>query len=173
LKSFLQRFGSKVSGVLNGFDRLRFRGSNRALCHANGILAFLCWAKVLLKDFGSFAEERTNTLCNAIEERATKLNTPAIYVPSSRMDKEKLALAEAGRLERKSGLIAVLGCVEPCRSVVVRKDTGGLLQSNPGGMANAVGSWWYVKTQAVCCSLGWRTGSVCTTTTTIWTRSSA
>jgi hypothetical protein len=56
MDTFLQRFGSKVIGVLHGFDRLRFRGSNRALCHGAGILAFLCWAKVLLKDFGRYAE---------------------------------------------------------------------------------------------------------------------
>jgi len=59
MEHFLQRFGSKVSGILSGFDRLRFRGSNRSLCHAQGILAFLCWAKVLLKDFGAYAEDRT------------------------------------------------------------------------------------------------------------------
>jgi hypothetical protein len=128
MDKFLQRFGSKVSGVLSGFDRLRFRGSNRALCHSNGVLAFLCWAKVLLKNFGSFAQERTDTLCNAIERQAKELETPTIYLASSGADKEAVALAEAGKLDRKSGLIAVLGCVEPCRSVVVRKDKHGLLQ---------------------------------------------
>ena len=128
MKEFLRRFGMNVSGVLNGFDRLRFRGSNRSLCHANGILAFLCWAKVLLKDFGRFAQERTDTLCNAIERRASELETPTIYLPSSASDKEAAALAEAGKRDRKSGLIAVFSCVEPCRSVVVRKDQDGLLQ---------------------------------------------
>jgi hypothetical protein len=128
MEKFLQRFGSKVTGVLSGFDRLRFRGSNRALCHPKGILAFLCWAKVLLKNFGSFAQERTDTLCNAIERRAGELETPTIYLASSDTDKEEVAVAEAAKLDRKSGLIAVLGCVEPCRSVAVRKDKQGLLQ---------------------------------------------
>jgi hypothetical protein len=93
MEKFLQRFGSKVTGVLSGFDRLRFRGSNRALCHPKGILAFLCWAKVLLKNFGSFAQERTDTLCNAIERRAGELETPTIYLASSDTDKEEFALA--------------------------------------------------------------------------------
>ena len=43
MNQFLQRFGTLVRGILTGFDRLRFRGSNRALCHPAGILAFLCW----------------------------------------------------------------------------------------------------------------------------------
>lgn len=128
MKEFLRSFGGKVSGILSGFDRLRFRGSNRALCHNGGILAFLCWAKVLLKDFGAYAEGRTKALCNAIECRANELKTPMLYVPSCNDDKEALALAEAQKHGRTSGLLAVLGCVEPCRSVVVRRDEHGLLQ---------------------------------------------
>lgn len=128
MEQFLRRFGSSVSGVLSGFDRLRFRGSNRSLCYANGICAFLCWAKVLLKDFNGFAQERTETLCNAIERRAAELESPTIYLPSSVSNKEAAALAEAVKRDRKSGLIAVLSCVEPCRSVVVRRDRQGLLQ---------------------------------------------
>lgn len=128
MEKFLQRFGAKVSGILNGFDRLRFRGSNRSLCYPGGILAFLSFVSVLLKEFGVYAEDRTKTLCTAIEKRAEQMETPTIYVPSSTEDKEIIALSEARRCDRKSGLIAVLSCVEPCRSVVVRKDDQGLLQ---------------------------------------------
>ena len=68
MNKFLLRFGAKVSGILSGFDRLRFRGSNRSPCHPGGIFAFLCWAKILLKDFGDYAEDRTKTLCTVIEK---------------------------------------------------------------------------------------------------------
>src|SRR4051794_31276276 len=128
MEPFLRRFGSRVIGVLSGFDRLRFRGSNRSLCHANGMLAFLCWAKVLLKDFSGFAQERTDALCNALERRAAAPEAPTIYLPSSASNKEAVALAEAVKRGRTSGLIAVLSCVEPCRSVVVRRDPEGLLR---------------------------------------------
>jgi hypothetical protein len=128
MNKFLQRFGANVIGVLSGFDRMRFRGSDRQLCHAEGILAFLCWIKVLLKDFGDFAEDRTNTLCAAIKRQASEQEVPAIYLASSAEDKEQRALAEARKRQQKSGLIAVLSCVEPCRSVVMRKDHHGLLQ---------------------------------------------
>ena len=127
MNKFLQRFGTKVSGILSGFDRLRFRGSNRSLCYPGGILAFLCWVKVLLKDFGDYAEDRTKTLCTAVENRAVELETPTIYVPSSTDDKEKIALLAAKQRVGKLGLIAVLSCVEPCRSVVMRRDDQGLL----------------------------------------------
>jgi len=53
---------------------------------------------------------------------------PVTYVGSSADNKEAIALAAARQRERKSGLIAVLSCVEPCRSVAMREDDQGLLQ---------------------------------------------
>lgn len=122
MSTFLQRFASKVTGRLDGFDRLRFRGSKRRLCYPEGILAFLCWVKVLLKDFGDYAQDTTKTLCTAIERKADERELPTIYVASSTQSKEELALAQAKVRGLTSGLIGVLSCVEPCRSVVVRSN---------------------------------------------------
>lgn len=129
MDKFLQRFGSKVIGQLSGFDRARFRGSIRRLCYPEGILSFLCWIKVLLKDFGDYANDTTNTLCAAIERKADEQDLPAIYLASSSENKEERALAQAKERKLTSGLIAVLSCVEPCRSVVVRSNKAkGLLE---------------------------------------------
>src|ERR1700690_1881644 len=117
MDTFLQRFGAKVTGHLDGFDRLRFRGSKRRLCYPEGILTFLCWIKVLLKDFGTYAHDTTKTLCTAIERKAEEHDLPTIYVASSTQSKEEVALAQAKVRGLTSGLIGVLSCVEPCRSV--------------------------------------------------------
>lgn len=129
MNKFLQRFGLNVIGKLDGFDRLRFRGSIRRLCYSEGILAFLCWMRVLLKDFGDYAQHTTQTLCTAIECKAEEYDLPAIYLPSSAESKEERALAQAQERGLTRGLIAVLSCVEPCRSVVVRSNKAkGLLE---------------------------------------------
>lgn len=129
MDKFLQRFGSNVIGHLSGFDRERFRGSIRRLCYPEGILSFLCWIKVLLKDFGDYAESTTNTLCTAIERKAKEQDLPALYLASSADNKEERALAQAQERGLTSGLIAVLSCVEPCRSVVIRSNKEkGLLE---------------------------------------------
>ena len=129
MNKFLQRFASKVTGHLDGFDRLRFRGSKRRLCYAEGILAFLCWVKVLLKDFGDYAQDTTKTLCSALERKAQERDLPALYLASSAQSKEECALAQAKERGLTSGLIAVLSCVEPCRSVVIRSNKAkGLLE---------------------------------------------
>jgi hypothetical protein len=116
MDEFLRRFGDKVIGVLHGFDRLRFRGSIRGLCYPQGMIGFLWRMQVLLKDFGAFAKDTTNTLCQAIESRAQEMDLPAIYLASSNEDKEKRALANAQEKGLSTGPIAVLSCVEPCRS---------------------------------------------------------
>lgn len=129
MDEFLQRFGSKVIGHLNGFDRDRFRGSIRNLCYPAGILAFLSWIKVLLKDFGDYAESTTDTLCTAIERKAVEQDLATIYLPSSADNKEERALAQAQERGLTRGLIAVLSCVEPCRGIVIRSNKEkGLLE---------------------------------------------
>jgi hypothetical protein len=41
MQLFLQRFGSLVTGVLNGFDRLVFRGTLRSVVHGPRMMAYL------------------------------------------------------------------------------------------------------------------------------------
>jgi hypothetical protein len=120
MEKFLQRFGHLVIGVLHGFDRLRFRGSRRGLCYPTGLLGYLWHMQVLLKDFGNFAQDTSNTLCQALETRARELELPTIYLASSTENKEERALANAREKKLSTGLIAVLSCVEPCRSWMVR-----------------------------------------------------
>ena len=128
MHQFLQRFGHQVIGHLSGFDRMMFRGSMQRLCPPAGVLLYLYWLKVLLKDFGTYAQDTTTTLCTAIERQAVERDTPMIYLASTAASKEERALAEAAKHQRQSGLIAVLGCVEPCRTVVVRRGDNQRLQ---------------------------------------------
>jgi hypothetical protein len=121
MKAFLQRFGSLVLGVLCGFDRLRFRGSKRLLCYPGGVISFLSQVRVLLRDYKSYARDTTVALCKAIENEAEQAGLYR-YVNSSKTSKEELALQMAAERQRQQGLIAVLGCVEPCQVVQVRGD---------------------------------------------------
>jgi hypothetical protein len=119
MKSFLQRFGSLVLGILHGFDRLRFRGSKRLLCNPGGVSSFLSQSQVQLKDYKSFAKETTVELCKAIETEAKQAGIYE-YLNNSQESKEDTAMRLAAEHGREQGLIAVLGCVEPCQVVQVR-----------------------------------------------------
>jgi hypothetical protein len=120
VKAFLQRFGHLVLGVLMGFDRWRFRGSKRLLCYPQGVMSFLSYHSVLLKEFNKpFAKDLTASLCRAIEKPAEEAGLYR-YLNSCEISKEETALAIAKEHGQTQGLIAVLGCVEPCRNLRVR-----------------------------------------------------
>jgi hypothetical protein len=127
MKSFLRRFGSFVLGVLQGFDRLRFRGSKRQLCNVMGAHSYLGHVGVRLVEYKSYAKATTARLCQAIE---TEAKSAGIYqfLNSAQSSKEATALALAATRKQTEGPIAVLGCVEPCQVLQVRKnkDTGWL-----------------------------------------------
>ena len=56
MRSFLQRRQSEIKGVLNGFDRLRFRGTIRWLASLQGMLTFMSTIRLLHKDFTGWAK---------------------------------------------------------------------------------------------------------------------
>jgi hypothetical protein len=74
---------------------------------------------VPLQDYKSYAKDTTVTLCKAIETEAKEAGLYQ-YLNNGWESKEEAALHQAARDNRRQGLIAVLGCVEPCQIVQVR-----------------------------------------------------
>jgi hypothetical protein len=116
MNHFTKKYEKNIAGILSGFDRLVIRGSLRMLCFQMGMLSFLQCMGVLLKNFGSFVEERTEMLKKASYQEAYRLNRPIEYLPSCNTKKEPIAREIAARDNVKSGLICILKCVEPCMS---------------------------------------------------------
>ena len=120
--NFLQRFSAQVIGVLNGLDRIRFRGTKRLLANVGGMIYYLGLRHLLNKDFKPFALAMTEQLKEGIHEQAKSWGHRVDYVPSSHTRKEDLALQLAEQRGIKEGLIAILSCVEPCYSFQMRPD---------------------------------------------------
>ena len=57
MQSFTAKYSDKIQGVLSGFDRLIFRGYLRKIAYTFGLNSYLWANHVLLKDFGSHANE--------------------------------------------------------------------------------------------------------------------
>lgn len=119
MKTFIQRFGKNILGVLHGFDRIRFRGTRRFLANVAGMLGFLWQRQVLLKDFKAFAGNITAQVRQAAEEVALTQGRPVQYLHNSAMDKEAWARQIARRDGIQQGLIGVLKSVECCWSYEV------------------------------------------------------
>ena len=119
MQSFLQRMGSKIKGTLSGFDRVRFRGTIRWLSSLRGMGAYLGTMRILLKDFTDWGKARTSEIEVATKELAKEADCPVVYLSSSQLRKETLALEIARDNKVTEGLIAVFKCVEPCWSFKV------------------------------------------------------
>ena len=122
MDTFLHKHGANVIGVLNGFDRLVFRGGLRRLVFVEGMKSYLWAAGVLLKDFGKHALAVTSFVKKASCQIAEKASRPIRYLASSCTDKENIArrIAEEDRV--REGLICVLTCVEPCVSFDIHRN---------------------------------------------------
>src|ERR1700735_1229811 len=116
MKSFIQRFGHNIVGILHGFDRIRFRGTRRFLANVAGMMNFFWQRQGLLKDFKAFAGHITAEVRQAAKEVAVKQGRPIEYLHNSVMDKEAWAREVAKRDGIQEGLIGVLKAVESCWS---------------------------------------------------------
>lgn len=121
-ESFLAKFGSYITAVLSGFDRIGFRGVLRMLFKPLEMDFYLSRCGVLIKDFKAFAEELTGRVKAAAYQAARTAGRPAQYITDSQLSKEDLARQIAERDHIGEGLIALFSAVEACYSFSVRGD---------------------------------------------------
>jgi len=122
MNGFIQRYGSSVIGRLDGFDRIRLRGTLRWLCYADGMGKYLSAMKILLKDFKDYALGITDRVRRATEQIAETAGRPLRYLASSSTSKEDAARQIAEEDGIREGLICVFSCVEPCWSFQVDRN---------------------------------------------------
>src|SRR6266702_4958857 len=115
-ESFLSKVKGQISGVPQGFDRLRLRGPLRSLYAPQVMEAYLSAQHVLLKDFAQYVEKTSAAIRAATYAFAESWQRPVQFVNSSNVSKEDLARAGARRDGIEQGLIGVLSAVEPCKS---------------------------------------------------------
>jgi hypothetical protein len=132
MKSFIRRHCDKIKGVLCGWDRLRFRGTLRAIAHEWGLKHYLMAAGVCVKDFKNYALELTKQLRVGTEAIAAEQERPLMYLRQSTTNKEEQALAIARRDHITQGLIAIFATVEMCWSFEVVSQPNGFLRLQSG-----------------------------------------
>jgi hypothetical protein len=120
MERFLKRHENRIVGTIAGFDRVLFRGTLRSISYSLGMETFLSIQRVLLKDFGQFAERLSSRIKAHAEAYAMKHNRPYRYIESSSRSKEEIARQIMDEDQITRGLICVLTCVEPCQSFGIR-----------------------------------------------------
>ena len=79
---FLEVYQDYVCSVIEGLDRIRFRGTDRILSNASGFSIALHRMGILLKDFGRWAETRTKLIRDSCEQQSRRLGIPMRYLRS-------------------------------------------------------------------------------------------
>ncbi|HYI08639.1 MAG TPA: hypothetical protein VEK57_06185 [Thermoanaerobaculia bacterium] len=116
MNEFLARFGSDITAVVSGFDRLVFRGHLIGLIRPSGMQAFLNRAGVRLLDFKAYVSKTSERIKEAALAPARRQNRPTRYLPSSRTDKEDLVQRMLREHPIAKGLVCAFTTVEPCIS---------------------------------------------------------
>lgn len=114
MQEFIAKHWDKIAGTLSGFDRLVFRGHLRSIGYPRGMMTYLWFNQILLKNFGDHVENVTERLKTASLAQAKVLGRPIEYLNSSHIDKDTIARKILTRDGIRSGLVCVLSCLEPC-----------------------------------------------------------
>jgi len=131
MDAFIQRHEKDVIGVLSGFDRMRFRGTLRSICYAEGMDRFLGRVNVRYKEFKEFALGLSEGLVAHARQVAQQAGRPFEYVASRHADKQAVAQRIAARDGINEGLVCVLRCLESCQSFAIRQDGQGGFRFRP------------------------------------------
>jgi hypothetical protein len=116
MERFVARYGSLVTSILSGFDRLVFRGTLLPLMRELGMYTFLKRSGVRLLDYKPYVLATSERVKGAALRPAQEHERPIHYLPSSTVDKEAFARRLLAEHPIDQGLICVLTAVEPCTS---------------------------------------------------------
>jgi hypothetical protein len=122
MDEFIREYADSVTGVINGFDRLRFRGTLRLLANVAGLSRFLNYMGVLLKDTGAWMQDCSEQVKKASLKMADNAGRPVQYITNPSASKEKIAREIAQKDGIEEGLVCVLTAVEPCSSFDIHRD---------------------------------------------------
>ncbi|HLP78892.1 MAG TPA: hypothetical protein VK327_18480 [Candidatus Paceibacterota bacterium] len=91
LSKFIDRHADKVTGVLQGFDRVRVQASFRTLYNQSVMEYYLLSQKLLFKDFKGLVTRTTDKVRQAAVRLAERYKRPVLYLQSNCYHKEDLA----------------------------------------------------------------------------------
>jgi hypothetical protein len=124
MQQFIAKYREQISGVLNGFDRLVFRGSLRRLNYgsfdpgqratvARGMEEYLWQNKILFKDYGQHVKRASERLKRASLQPFEQQKLPVVFLRSPVENKDELARRMAAEKKIGSGLVCAISALEP------------------------------------------------------------
>lgn len=126
--NILEQYKDSINGSFSSFDRIIIRGHLNRFFSSIGAGSYASSCGVLLKDFSDYAKEVTSKLVKHVQDLCKEANRPLIYVASSKVSKEDIALKALKDNPIDEGLICVISAVEECYSIQPVSNENKLLQ---------------------------------------------
>lgn len=133
MDTLLYKYKEKIKGVLEGFDRIVFKGMLKPLCYAAGMQIFLSRHGVLNKDYKDWINHKSSSIVDDAEAYVKQQTGTSIqYLASCNIRKENIAHEQQKKTGVQSGLIGAWSCVESCNTFRAAFDkTAGFPQIKP------------------------------------------
>ena len=133
MDTLFHRFDGKIKGVIEGFDRIVFKGILKPICYAAGLQIFLHSRGILNKDYKGWVREKTAAIVRDAEEYSMgQIGLGSQYLTSSRTRKEEAAHEQQKKMGIQSGLVGTWSCVESCNTFkAVYDKSAGFPQIKP------------------------------------------
>ncbi len=121
---FHEKHRNAILGIVEGFDRLIFKGYLTSMFPQGSFGRYLFNRGILLKDAGKFFEAETERILVHAKHSAEQAGRPYIYLQSAHTyasdeSKQTMASAIAERDRITEGLICIFSVLEACKSFAV------------------------------------------------------
>jgi hypothetical protein len=144
MDTLFHRLGGKIKGVIEGFDRIVFKGILNPICYAAGMQLFLHSRGILNKDYKGWVQEKTAAIVRDAEEYSkNQIGLGIQYLPSSRTRKEEVAHNQQATLGIQSGLVGTWSCVESCKTFKAVYDKAAGYPQIKGGQSRCKHIYFY------------------------------
>jgi len=132
MDTLLYKYKEKIKGVLEGFDRIVFKGILKPISYAAGMQSFLSRKGVLNKNYKDWTVSQSTTIIKDAEDYTrTNRGTEIQYLPSYHIRKEAAAHEHQKESGLQSGFIGTWSCLESCSTYkAVYNKSAGFQQIN-------------------------------------------
>lgn len=117
MDTLLHRLGGLINGVIEGFDRIVFKGALKPIAYAAGMAVFLSRVSVLNKDWKNWVVNQSKAIISCAEQYAlTQSGVGIQHLASCHIRKEEAAHKRQSESGIQNGLVGVWSCVESCKT---------------------------------------------------------
>lgn len=115
--SLLERYASKIKGVLSCFDRVIIHGTLPGLCYAAGMTAYLKAHGVRIFDYPKWAEQWRDLLRTHVERLAAAEGLTIEFIKKVKAFRKEQRIQEIlATRGTQPGLVHIFSAMEPCPS---------------------------------------------------------